>query len=54
MGISHVKGASSILNLSYGRDNASQFTAENSQAYGYDNINRLTTSTGTTYSSEHR
>ena len=49
MGISDVKGASSILNLSYGRDSASQLTAENSQSHGYDNITRLTTSAGTTY-----
>jgi RHS repeat-associated protein len=34
-----------FLNFGYGRDAANQLTADNTLAYGYDPINRLTTST---------
>jgi RHS repeat-associated protein len=51
MGISDSVGPVQLLNLSYSRDNANHLTGENSQAYGYDSINRLTTSamSSTTY-----
>jgi RHS repeat-associated protein len=44
MGITDAVGPNQFLNLSYARDNVNQLTGENSQSYGYDTINRLTTS----------
>jgi RHS repeat-associated protein len=50
MQITDKKGTNTFLDLTYGRDNANQMTAENAQAFGYNTINQATSAGNATYS----